>query len=98
MNVKDVTSAYCRHNKRVRVESFSQQDHAGETWREMLVEDRHVMPADLAANRIDYPAWLSTLGTYRRRIAEILAAGEKPNAWRGSFGFRPTGSANCVES
>lgn len=89
LNVQDVTSAYCRYKKGVRVESLHHRDHAGDAWQEMLVEDRHVTPADLAASRIDYPAWLSTLGTYRRRIAEILATGEKTKRVARMFRISP---------
>lgn len=76
MNARDVTSAYCQYKKGVRVQSPDQLRQSGSAWEEMLVEDRSVTPADLAASRIDYSAWLKTLDRFRRRIAETLATGE----------------------
>lgn len=32
-------------------------------------------PADLAASRLDYPAWLTQLSPTKRRVAELLAQG-----------------------
>lgn len=42
-------------------------------WREMLVEDRSTTPADTAAIRIDFQAWLATLPLRTRGIAAMLA-------------------------
>jgi hypothetical protein len=76
LNVKDVTSAYCQAHSDVRMESLSTQDpHSGD-WREILIEDRRITPADLAASRIDYPAFLASLTPRHRRIAQVLATGE----------------------
>ena len=43
----------------------------------MLVETRRTGPADTAASRIDFPAWLDTLIDRDREIAEELAVGER---------------------
>ncbi|HUQ70502.1 MAG TPA: hypothetical protein VM165_13305, partial [Planctomycetaceae bacterium] len=53
-----------------------QPDVENGTWEEILVEDASVTPADLAASRIDYAAFLATLDRRRRRIAETLSTGE----------------------
>ena len=58
-NVKDVTSRHCQQRKQVEVRSLHEWDDEEEQWREMLVEDKNATPADLAASRIDFPAWLS---------------------------------------
>ncbi len=42
----------------------------------ILVEDKRATPADLAASRIDFPAWLKTLSQRDRRIALKLSQGE----------------------
>ena len=74
LNVNDVCSEYCRYRRGVRLERLDRRDREG--WREVLVEDRTVTPAELAASRIDYPAFLASLSRRHRRIAEALASGE----------------------
>ncbi len=76
LNVKDVTSVHCQQRKQVRVTSLSRWDDQDGCWREMLVEDGRITPADLAASRIDYPAFLRSLSPHQRRIAQVLATGE----------------------
>jgi len=76
LNIKDVTSPYCQCRKSVQVESLCREDSERSAWEEILVEDASVTPAELAASRIDYSAFLTTLDRRRRRIAEILSAGE----------------------
>ncbi|MEA1949813.1 MAG: hypothetical protein U9N87_00395, partial [Planctomycetota bacterium] len=40
------------------------------------VEDRSATPADVAASRIDFAAWLRSLSGRYRKIATALATGE----------------------
>ena len=75
-NVKDVTSRHCQQRKAVRVRSLHDWDDEEEQWREVLVEDKRATPADLAASRIDFPAWLQTLSRRDRKIALKLSEGE----------------------
>ena len=56
-----------------RLDHYSEQE---ETWQEVLVEDRHTTPAEVARVRIDFRAWLSTLSRRDRKIALTLADGE----------------------
>jgi hypothetical protein len=77
LNVHDVSSEYCQRMKRITVERLDRFDRDEEVWQEVLVEDRHANPADLAASRIDFPAWLDTLRRRDRKIAMKLAVGEK---------------------
>jgi DNA-directed RNA polymerase specialized sigma24 family protein len=76
MNGCDVTSEYCRGRKGVRVESLDRFDTTAGEWQEILIENRHSTPAEIAAARIDVAQWLSTLPERNRRIAESLATGE----------------------
>ncbi len=41
-----------------------------------MSEDRHAGPAETAASRIDFPAWLKTLSRRNCKIALKLAVGE----------------------
>ncbi len=45
-------------------------------WMEQLVDQPSSRVAELAAFRIDFPAWLASLSDRNRRIAEDLAGGE----------------------
>ena len=56
-----------------RLDAFDEEQGQ---WREVLVEDRHATPADIAAARIDVAAWLRSLSPRNRRIAKTLALGE----------------------
>jgi hypothetical protein len=75
LNVRDVSSSYCQRQKRVRLQRLDRRDSTG-GWKEVLVEDRHAGPAEVAASRIDFAAWLRTLTSKQRRIAKDLATGE----------------------
>src|SRR4051812_1817121 len=48
-----------------------------EPWRQWLAEDNRVSPADEAAFRIDFAAWLANLPERKRRVAELLAEGHE---------------------
>ena len=75
-NVRDVSSPYAQMRKGFQVERLDRYDKTDGQWQEILVEDKHAGPADIAASRIDFPAWLSTLKSRDRRIAMKLATGE----------------------
>jgi hypothetical protein len=48
------------------------------TWKEWLACDHRVGPADEAAFRVDFAAWLTGLPGRKRQIAELLAEGHEP--------------------
>lgn len=56
---------------------LNSRDLATGEWREALLESRRASPAEMAAVRIDFQHWLSTLSVRDRAIALALAAGEK---------------------
>ena len=77
LNVKDISSEYCQLRKHLTVERLDKYDADEGCWVEVLVEDRRAGPAETAASRIDFPAWLDTLSRRDRKIAMKLGAGEK---------------------
>jgi hypothetical protein len=79
LNVRDVTSPYCRAMKGVVVGRLDRFDAEEQAWKEILVPDKHTTPAELAASRIDFPAWLDTLSRRDRKLAMKLGAGERTN-------------------
>ena len=76
LNCRDVMSRYCQARKGLTVERLDHYDHNEECWLEILIPDQTCTPAELAASRIDFPAWLKTLKPRDRKIALKLAAGE----------------------
>ena len=76
LNVRDLCSPYAQQRKGITVEQLDRYDREEGCWSEILVEDPTSTPADLAATRIDFPAWLETLSSRDRKIALKLAVGE----------------------
>jgi hypothetical protein len=82
LNSRDIGSGACR--QRYQVVRKSSLD-----WQEILLEDRHAGPAEIAASRIDVGEWLDALPERTRRVAECLATGETTSAAARMFGLTP---------
>ena len=76
LNVHDVMSSYAQQKKDFGVDRLDCYDQNTGRWKEILVEDRSATPADIAASRIDFAAWLRSLSNRYRKIAMALAVGE----------------------
>lgn len=76
LNCRDILSDYCQQQKSLLVERLDRFDSEEQAWAEILVEDRHVGPAETAIVRIDFAAWLLFLPRRLRKIATFLANGE----------------------
>ena len=74
-NSRDLFSPLASHRRGVYVNELDQHGNAVD-WRDVIVENRNSTPADIAAFRIDFAAWLSRLSRRKRGIARMLAAGE----------------------
>jgi hypothetical protein len=86
MNGHDVTSHYCQRRKKIMVEQLDRFDDPTDQWQEIVVEDRHSGPADVATTRIDFGAWLESLPVRTRHVAETLATGEATSHVARMFG------------
>jgi DNA-binding NarL/FixJ family response regulator len=75
MNGHDVTSDYCRRSNGIIVEQLDRFDEPTSEWEQLVVEDKHSTPADVAATRVDFRAWLAQLTRRTRQIAKDLARG-----------------------
>jgi DNA-directed RNA polymerase specialized sigma24 family protein len=86
LNLCDVSSQYCQAHNSVSLKSL---DCGGTSfgWEEVLVENRCSTPAEIAAARIDFRAWLKTLPTRNRHLAEQLATGESTSNVAVLFGI-----------
>jgi DNA-directed RNA polymerase specialized sigma24 family protein len=73
LNIKDVLSPYCQKRKGVVVERLDKYDREEDCWEEILIPDNTCTPAELAASRIDFPAWLKTLKPRDRKVARFLS-------------------------
>jgi hypothetical protein len=89
LNVRDVSSEYAQRRKGFSVERLDQLDTVDEEWKEVLVEDRQATPADVAASRIDFTAWLASMSSLRRKIAQCLATGESTQEAALRFAVSP---------
>jgi hypothetical protein len=76
LNCKDISASYCRRKKGLVLERLDKYDVEEQCWQEILIPDQTCTPAELAASRIDFPAWLKTLKPRDRKIALKLGAGE----------------------
>jgi hypothetical protein len=85
-NVQDVSSKYCQLQKRLTIERLDQFDREDDAWKELVVEDRHAGPSEVAAARIDIGDWLKSLPRRTRRIATTLATGEATGKTAKRFG------------
>jgi hypothetical protein len=86
MNGCDVTSDLCRQKKGLSLERLDCFDKRSGDWHELVVEDRHSTPADVATTRVDFAAWLESLPERTRHLAETLATGEATNQVARMFG------------
>jgi RNA polymerase sigma factor (sigma-70 family) len=80
LNIRDISSEYCRRRKGLRLERLDRFDQQEGEWREIVVEDRSATPGEIAAMRLDSSAWLDSLSPRDRQLALILAAGESTSA------------------
>ena len=76
LNINDITSSYAQKMRGIVVARLDHYDEQEGTWKEVLVEDRHTTPAEVARVRIDFRDWLRTLSRRDRKIALTLATGE----------------------
>jgi hypothetical protein len=76
MNGHDVSSAYCQRRSGILVEQLDRFDDLTSEWEQLVVEERHSTPAEVASTRIDFRAWLESLPVRTRHVAETLATGE----------------------
>ena len=75
LNCNDISSHYCQRAKNVTIERLDKYDTEDECWEEALIPDNTCTPAELAASRIDFPAWLKTLAPRDRKVARFLSLG-----------------------
>ena len=80
LNCKDVSSEYCQRAKGLSLERLDKYDSKEDVWQKAIIEDRHAGPAEVAATRIDFSAWLGLLPRRLRKIATFLASGETTTA------------------
>jgi len=89
LNVKDVSSEYCRIQKQIILERLDRQSRETGEWDEILLEDRRAGPADTAAARIDVHDWFHNMRLRDRKIAQALAVGERTLDVAKRFGISP---------
>jgi hypothetical protein len=86
----DVGSRHCQALHGIKVQRLDRYNKRRAAWHEIVVEDRRAGPAEIATTRIDFDAWLGTLGRRERRITKVLATGETTNATARKFKVSPS--------
>jgi hypothetical protein len=89
MNGHDISSDYCQRQTKIMVEQIDHFDNPTDEWQQIVVEDRHSGPAEVAGTRIDFRAWLESLPVRTRNVAETLATGEATSHVARMFGLTP---------
>jgi len=89
LNARDVSSEHAQRLKRFIVERLDRYDDENGEWQEVVVEDRHVGPAETAAARIDIADWFASLPRKKRHIAATLASGESTKRAARRFRVSP---------
>jgi len=77
-NAHDLTSPHGQGRRNVSVQSLWDERGQGQ-WKEMVVEDRSVGPADVASFKIDFADWLKRLKRTKRQVALRFVAGDSPS-------------------
>ncbi len=88
-SVRDVLSSYARHRKGFSLESLDRFDIKDGQWLEICVEDHRTSVADQAAFRIDFPDWLKSLTSIKRKIALYLAVNHSTSEAAQRFRLSP---------
>jgi hypothetical protein len=87
MNGCDGTSNYCQRRKKIMVEQLDHFDEPTSEVEQLVVEDIHSTPPEIAATRVDCRAWLKSLPERTRHVAETLTTGEATSHVARMFGF-----------
>jgi hypothetical protein len=82
---KDVLSKFAQRHNGFSVRSLAERDRSGR-WQDLVVEDRHASPADVASFRLDFAQWLRRLRSRSRKVALDLASGNRPMDTARRFG------------
>jgi DNA-directed RNA polymerase specialized sigma24 family protein len=90
LNVRDVSSEYAQQRKGFKVDRLDRFDTRQNAWMEVLVEDRRSGPAETAACRLDFAAWLRSLPKRDRKMAVTLATGETTGEAAKRFNVSPS--------
>jgi hypothetical protein len=75
LNGSDAMSDYCHQKTGLTLEQLDRCDERSGNWQELVVENRNATPAEVAATRMDFGAWLAQLARRTRQIAKDLARG-----------------------
>jgi DNA-binding NarL/FixJ family response regulator len=84
---RDVMSRLAQQRRGFTIRSITPT--APEGWRQMVLEDRHVSPADQAAFNLDFQQWRGGFAHRQRRIIDCFAAGHTTGAVADRFGLTP---------
>jgi hypothetical protein len=83
----EVLSPYAQRLKNFNVESLDRREKDDEdAWREVLVEDKTAGPFDIVRTKLDMDAWLHSLPSRDRKVAQFLSLGNRTSDAARKFG------------
>jgi hypothetical protein len=89
INSGDVMSRRAQQRHGFTVERLDRFDHCGGHWIEAVVPDSRTPIVDQVWFRIDFPEWLRRLSRRDRRVALVLAEGNRTNDVARQFRLSP---------
>ena len=75
LRIRELLSPYAQRQKGFRIDRLDHFDGDENCWQEIVIEDKRATPAEVAACRLDFSAWLVSLPAKSRAVAELLATG-----------------------
>jgi DNA-binding NarL/FixJ family response regulator len=84
---RDIMSRLAQKRRGLTVRSITPAARQG--WRQMVLEDRRVSPADQAAFNLDFQQWRGGFAHRQRRIIDCLASGDTTGTVADRFGLTP---------
>jgi hypothetical protein len=83
----EVLSPYAQRLKQFNVESLDRREKDDEdAWRQVLVEDKTAGPFDIVRTKLDMDAWLHSLPSRDRKVAQFLSLGNRTSDAARKFG------------
>lgn len=86
-NSRDVLGRLASQKYGFEVQSLASWCDDQSEWQATLIESKRVLPADLAAFRVDFERWLSGFDGRHRLIITALASGERTAVVADQFGL-----------
>jgi len=93
---RDVMSRRCQLARGITVEQLTRPSDDGSSWQEIVVEDKHAGPAEVAATRMDFSPGCSPCRSGNGRSPSCSPLANRPAQRRSGLAYLRHESANCA--